>query len=186
MFLSSSRIRWGWGGIEENITAVGCWRNWCFYVPVRSRDYQLTSSEQILTIVYGCCHYASFLTVSFIYNVPPKNSIPTDEFLQTFKHLCGKSHFFPPETDWRLLSPLIPCNLWLHKDFCFCRLGNGTTHEMSSSEGEAGEAVSVKSAVLNVTLQPWHGRRGFMAEYVWIKLCWVISFINLHKNLIKK
>lgn len=25
-----------------------------------------------------------------------------------------------------------------------------------------------------------------MAEYVWIKLCWVISFINLHKNLIKK
>lgn len=37
-----------------------------------------------------------------------------------------------------------------------------------------------------VTLQPSCGRRGFVTEYFWIELCWVISFINLHKKLMKK
>lgn len=39
-----------------------------------------------------------------------------------------------------VLRLLIPYNLWLHKHFCFCRLGNSTAHELSSAEGEVGEA----------------------------------------------
>lgn len=97
--------------------------------------------------------------------------------------------FSPLEVDLRLLSSLIPYTLWLQKHLCFCRLGNSTVHEMSSSEGEVGEAVSVKSAVLNML----HCNLDVEEEDLWQNVfglsCMdypVISFINLHKNLKKK
>lgn len=58
---------------------------------------------------------------------------------------------------------------------------------MSIPEGEVGEGRKCEECCFKcVTLQPSCGRRGFVTEYFWIKLCWVISFINLHKNLMKK
>lgn len=61
-----------------------------------------------------------------------------------------KDNFFPTGFDLRLFSSLIPYTLWLHKHLCFWRLGNSRVHGIRGPEGEVGEAISVKSAVLNI------------------------------------
>lgn len=93
-----------------------------------------------------------------------------------------KAECLPQKSDLRLL---MPCNLWLHKHFCFCGLRNSSQSEYSWRRGGRGRKCE-ECCLKCVTLQPSCGRRGFVTEYFWIELCWVISFINLHKNLMKK
>lgn len=93
-----------------------------------------------------------------------------------------KAEYLPQKSD---LGLLMPYNLWLHKRFCFCGLGNSSQSEYSWRRGGRGRKCE-ECCFKCVTLQPSCGKRDFVTEYFWIKLCWVISFINLHKNLMKK
>lgn len=93
-----------------------------------------------------------------------------------------KAECLPQKNHLRLLMPY---NLWLHKHFCFCGLGSSSQSEYSCRRGGRGRKCE-ECCLKCVTLQPSCARRGFVTEYFWIKLCWVISFINLHKNLMKK
>lgn len=96
--------------------------------------------------------------------------------------LHHKAESLPQKSD---LGLLMPYNLWLHKHFCFCGLGSSSQSEYSWRRGGRGRKCE-ECCFKCVTLQPSCARRGFVTGFFWIKLCWVISFINLHKILMKK